>query len=86
MKPLLKWMIEYSVLTARNLEDEDLGLLNHSNIEAGLISLVKEALLNDWRPQGGVHYSEGIWMQAVIRGCCKKPPTPTPVPEYIEEN
>ena len=52
--------MRYNVITANHMEDQTLGIINHSSLASkGLISLVNEKLAEGWRPQGGVFRTEG---------------------------
>ena len=47
--------MRYNVITANNMQDETLGIMNFPSIgNKGLISLVNDKLTEGWRPQGGV--------------------------------
>ncbi len=79
--------MRYNVITANHMEDQTLGIINHSSLASkGLISLVNEKLAEGWRPQGGVFRTEGekgevLLLQAIVLKTCECDPLPRPDPE-----
>ena len=79
--------MRYDVITANHMEDQSLGVINHSSLKTkGLISLVNDKLAEGWRPQGGVIQTEGeegevVLLQAIVLKTCECDPLPTPEPE-----
>tara|TARA_B100001029_G_scaffold168316_1_gene162275 strand:- start:2020 stop:2271 length:252 start_codon:yes stop_codon:yes gene_type:complete len=79
--------MRYDVITANHMEDQNLGIINHSSFTIkGLISLVNDKLVEGWRPQGGVVRTEGtegetLLLQAIVLKTCECDPLPRPDPE-----
>ena len=79
--------MRYNVITANNMQDETLGIMNFPSIgNKGLISLVNDKLTEGWRPQGGVRRTTDdkgnpLFLQALVLKTCECDPLPRPDPD-----
>ena len=79
--------MRYNVITANNMQDETLGIMNFPSIgKKGLISLINDKLAEGWRPQGGIQRTtdvEGntLFLQALVLKTCDCDPLPCPDPD-----
>ena len=61
--------MKYTIISDETLLPVDHGLMNWNILdkESGLIAKVSNFISKGWKPQGGVSFGEGKFLQAMIR-------------------
>ena len=61
--------MKYIIISDETLQPVDNGLMNWNILdkESGLISKVSSLISKGWKPQGGVSFGAGKFLQAMIR-------------------
>ena len=61
--------MKYTIISDETLQPVDHGLMNWNILdkESGLIAKVSNFISKGWKPQGGVFFGEGKFLQAMIR-------------------
>jgi len=60
--------MKYTIISDENLEPKEFGTLNMKFLDkkSGLIARVTELMVNGWKPQGGISFGDGKYLQALI--------------------
>ena len=60
--------MKYIIISDETLEPKELGIINMKILDkkSGLIARVSEKISTGWRPQGGISYGDGKYLQALI--------------------
>ena len=61
--------MKYTIISDETLQPVDHGLMNWNilDIESGLIAKVSNFISKGWKPQGGVSFGAGKYLQAMIK-------------------
>ena len=60
--------MKYTIISDENLEPKEFGTLNMKFLDkkSGLIARVTELISTGWKPQGGISFGDGKYLQALI--------------------